>query len=72
MPYWRPRRNANSSTPKTVTWPTGGSGSARIIRSSVDRLTPIPSLVASREPALPANANPMATSAARRPGLRRA
>ena len=54
----------------TVTWPTGGSGSARIIRSSVDRLTPIPSRVASREPARPANAKQIASSAACRPGLR--
>jgi len=30
------------STPSTATWPTGGSGSARIIRSSVDRLAPHP------------------------------
>ena len=60
------------STPRTVTWPTGGSGSARIIRSSVDRLTPIPSRVASREPARPANAKQIASSAAWRPGLRRA
>ena len=51
-------------TPRTVTWPTGGSGRARTIRSSVDRLTPIPSRVASREPARPTSANAMATSAA--------
>jgi len=25
VPYWWPRRNANSSTPRTVPWPTGGS-----------------------------------------------
>ena len=72
VPYWWPRRNANSSTPRTVTWPTGGSGSARISRNSVDRLTPIPSRVASREPARPANAKQIASSAAWRPGLRRA
>ena len=34
-----------------VTAPTGVSGRARIIRGSVVRLTPIPNLVASREPA---------------------
>ena len=34
--------------------------------------TLIPNLVASRDPGRPANANPTATSAACRPGLRRA
>jgi len=38
----------------------------------VDRLTAIPSLLASRDPARPANANPTATNAARRPELCRA
>ena len=57
VPYWWPRRSANSSTPRTVTWPTGGSGMPRIHRSTVDRLTPIPRLVASREPGRPASAN---------------
>jgi len=37
-----PRRSAKSSTPSTATRPTGGSGSARISRSSVDRPTLIP------------------------------
>jgi hypothetical protein len=56
VPYWWPQRSANSSTPGTVTWPTSGSGIARIHRSSLDRLIPIPNLVASREPARPMSA----------------
>ena len=58
-----PRRSANSSTPSTVTRPTGGSGSPRINRSSVDRLTAMPNVAANRDPARPASANPTATSA---------
>ena len=42
-------------------------GNTRRRCGSVDRLAPIPNLMASREPGRPANANPMAASAACRP-----
>jgi len=58
--------------PSTVTRPTGGSGNPRISRNSVDRLTAMPNVAASRDPARPARANATATSAACRPTLRRA
>ncbi len=53
--------------------PTGGSGSRRIIRSSVDCGRPAsPSRAPSRAPARPANANPTAASIRPSPRLRRA
>ncbi len=70
VPYSRPRRHANSSTPRTVTGPTGGSGRLRIPRSSVDRLTGMPSAVANLEPARPANASAIATNASCAPAVR--
>ncbi len=64
-PASRPRNTSTGRcprliAPRTVTWSAGGSDRARISRSSVDRLTPMPSLAASREPTRPASANPTA------------
>jgi hypothetical protein len=53
---------AKSSTPSTVIGPTGGSGSPRISRSSVCRLVGRPNSRASRVPARPASADPIAVS----------
>jgi hypothetical protein len=72
VPYTCPRRSAKSSTPSTDTVPTGGSGSPRIIRSRVERLTTSPSRAPSRAAARPANANPTAASIRPSPTLRRA
>jgi hypothetical protein len=71
VPCTCPRRSAKSSTPSTAIEPIGGSGSARIKRNRVLRLAGRPNTPASRDPARPANARPIASSMPRSNGVRR-
>jgi hypothetical protein len=72
VPYTCPRRREKSSTPSTATVPISGSGNARITRNNVLRLTGTPSLVASRDPARPANASPIDSNMPRNNTVHRA
>jgi hypothetical protein len=69
--YTDPRSSAKSSTPSTRGTTTGGSGNARTNRSNVIRDTVTAILAASRDPALPANANATASSISSRGPVRR-
>lgn len=65
------RRKAKLSMPRTGTSSTGWSGIARTVRSTVSRPRGTPSRSASRAPARPATASPIAAIMAAAAGLRR-
>lgn len=63
VPYTRPRRLAQSSTPRTKGASLVGSDVLRIARSKVSPLVGIPNFVANRLPACPPKANATAPKA---------
>lgn len=71
VPYTCPRRIAKLSMPRTVTSPISGSVMARTARNRVSLPTATPRRVASRVPAHPATANPIAVIIAPSTGVRR-